>query len=312
MSTVKQWDLLPRIDFEDRRNWRSLGQSRYGAFRARLLVVQSDRPEPRFGPIIAKHNVATGDTITLKRRRERILNHTETIREAIRFTATSQICETLSAKVAAEIALKVPGFSGSVKSALESGTSREFRQETERVLDLTSSHSVQELDATEHVIELRGQGSAREAQIRRRFWPRQWDFYLHSFEYLELTYRTKWLWRQVRESMRKADSGVVGWPLVRLVFYEPQPDVDVCYGAVSDELENPESIEVLELSAGMPLVRPSAIAPLEEIAKIAFPITRSEQRLAAKKKVAKMKAARKTRARRTVAKRQSTSGARRK
>jgi len=36
------------------------------------------------------------------------------------------------------------------------------------------------------------------------------------------------------------NSEILGWPLASVTFYEPQPEPDVCYHPVDDELENPE------------------------------------------------------------------------
>jgi phasin len=88
----------------------------------------------------------------------------------------------------------------------------------------------------------------------------------------------------------------LGWPLVS----EPQSSVDVCYGPVTDELANPDSIEILTLAEPMP----KSIAPetekLEDLAELAFPVTKEEKSKASsrpkkttRKAVAKKAAARK-------------------
>ena len=240
MPIIKDWELLPNSDLGDRTNWRSLGDNRFAALRARLLIIRENEKQSRFGPVIAAHNVGPDDEITLKRRREQIIGRTETISEAVRFATTVRICDQLTAKLTSELSAKVPGFTGKLQSELLTKNEYEVTEQVESSLNTTTSHLIQEIEATEHIIKLKGQSSQREAQLRRRFWPRRWDVYLHSFEYLELSYRTNWVWWQVRKTIKQLYSGVLGWPLVSLTFYEPQSDVDVCYGPVEDEIEVPE------------------------------------------------------------------------
>ena len=84
--------------------------------------------------------------------------------------------------------------------------------------------------------------------------------------------------------------------MVSVVFYEPQSDVDVTYGAIADELDNPDSIEILRLADAMPRSMPPRGENLEELAKLAFPVTKEEKskaarrpwKVAASKKAAKM------------------------
>jgi hypothetical protein len=305
MSIEKYWEVLPQVDLEDRCNWKVLQESRYAALRVRFLIVRSDGQAPRFGPIISKHNVAPGDTITLRRHREQTLNQTDSIRQAIRFTTTSMICDKLASRLSAEASVSAPGLSGKIATCLDAQTSTEVRTEAERVLESKASYAIQELEASEHVIELRGTSTKREAHIRRRYWPRYLDVYLHSYEYLELTYRQRLLLWQLRESMRSEASGVIGLPLLRLVYYEPQPDVDVCYEDEANALAAPDQIDVRAPLEEMPASRAPALLPLEDIARIAFPVTRSEWK-AAKKKVAKKKVAKKKAAKKKATKKKAT------
>ena len=296
MSTVKDWEVLPSSDLADRASWRSLGGNRYGALRVRLLIVRSDGQQSRFGPVIKAYNVAPEDTIELRRRREQVISRTTTISEAIRFTTTSRVCDQLATKVSSELSGKGLGFSGKLSSEILSKSEYEITETTEDVLGATTSHVIQETEEDEHVITLKGGSKPRVAELRRRYWPRRWNVYLHSYEYFELSYRRSWYWWQVRETIKKTDSGVLGWPLVSVVFYEPQSGVDVCYAAIADEIENPDSIEIQQLADAMPRSMPPGGESLEELAKLAFPVTKEEKSKAAsrpRKKAAPKKAAKK-------------------
>lgn len=284
MPIARDWEILPNSDLADRTNWRSLGDDRFAALRARLLIVRENGKQSRFGTVIAAHNVAPDDEITLRRNREQIISRTETISEAVRFTATSRVCDQLTAKVTAELSTLGPGFIGKVKTQLLTRSEYEITEQVENALNATTSYLIQEIEAAEHVITLKGGRCNRVAELRRRFWPRRWDVYLHSFEYLELSWRTRWMWWQVRKTIKQIHSGVVGWPLASLTFYEPQSDVDVCYDPVEHEIEAPDLVEVQSLDSKMPRLQPPAEEDLETLAKLAFPATGQEKTDAAKRR----------------------------
>ena len=291
MSVSKEWEVLPKADLADRNNWRRLGGDRYAALRVRILIAISNGKESKFGPVISAHNVSPNDEIILKRRREQIIGRTETISEAICFTVTSRLCDQLTAKVSSELSTKVPGFAGKLQSELLSKNEYEITEGVEKSLNTTTSHLIQELEETEHIITLKGKATQREAQLRRRFWPRHWHVYLHSFDYLELSYRTRWIWWEIRETIKQTSSGILGWPLFRLTFYDPQPDVDVCYGSVDNEIENPESVDVYPLQEPMPSSRAPISDSLEYLAQLAFPVTKKEKATAVSRKKRKPKMA---------------------
>ena len=100
---------------------------------------------------------------------------------------------------------------------------------------------------------------------------------MHSYEYLELSYQSSWLWGEIRNTIKKTESGVLGWPLVSVVFHEPQAGVDVCYGPVADELPNPDSIEILTLAEPMPKSIAPVTEKIEDLAELAFPVTKEEK-----------------------------------
>jgi hypothetical protein len=64
---------------------------------------------------------------------------------------------------------------------------------------------------------------------------------------------------------------------VSIIFYEPQSGFDVCYGPVADELTNPDSIEILTLTEPMPRSIAPETEKLEDLAELAFPVTKEEK-----------------------------------
>jgi hypothetical protein len=145
------------------------------------------------------------------------------------------------------------------------------------LLTATTSHLIQETVGDEHVIALVGSTAPREAKLRRRYWPRRWDVYLHPYEYMELAYKQRWYWKDTRKTIKQTDSGVLGWHLVSVLFYQPQLHLDVSYEAVTNELDNPDGIEIQSVVAVMPGSTAPAIDSLEKLAKLAFPQSKEEK-----------------------------------
>lgn len=293
MAQIKMWEALPNSDLGSSANWKSLGDSRYAILRARVLIVQTNGSESRFGPIVHAVNVAPNDSVTFRSKRSRVISQTNTITEGIRFATTSRVCEKLASKVSAELGGKLAGFSGKLSTELLASSEYEITSTLENSLSTTASYAIQDTVEEEVVNTLTGSSEPRVAQLRRRYWPRRWDIYLHSYDYLELSYKKSWFWPDVRKTMKETSSGTLGWSLGSIIFYEPQPGLDVCYN-VTDGLDNEDGILFEPTSTPMPRSAEPKSDTLEDLAKLAFPVTREERVRASRqpKKAAPKKAAR--------------------
>ena len=227
MQTVKEYFVLPSTDLSDSANWRSLGNYNYAVLRARFLVLYTIGDKSTYGPVVNEYHVDPGDELVITHKRQRIITATETISEAIRYTVGSQICDKLAAKLTSEIAIKALGFSGKLGSDILAEKDYQITEQLEKTLTITESHVIQDVEERGQEWKIRGGKVPRDVQTRRRYWPRRWDVYLHSIEYLQLSYARRY-WRQIRETIRRTKSEVLGWPLASLMFYEPQSDLDVC------------------------------------------------------------------------------------
>jgi len=289
---MKKWIYLPSGDLTERDKWKSIRKDHYAISRTKLIVISRRGKKSVYGPIISSHNVKAGTTITIKRREEQVISHRSSIEELIRFSVSSRISEKITAKIASELSAKAPGFSGRLKSELINQDEYEITKSLEGSLSQQTAFEIQEIHETEHIIELKGAKKERVAEIRRKFWPQFLDLYIHSIEYLELKYRKKWLWGDIRKTIKKTDPPVLlKRPLFQIIYYEPQPFADVCYDQTSNVIDDPESILVRPLNIPCPRVVSSKIPSLEELAKLAFPISKKEKRKAEKRKIRKKKAA---------------------
>jgi hypothetical protein len=278
MGANKSWDLVPDLDYSDRANWLRLGKDRYAALRLRLLVVRSDPQESRLGPKLASHTVGPDHEVSIKVRRVRVRTLTAEILQAVKFTTASRLLSQVAAKITAKIAGKTPLHSAEFGSELLSKSEYEISKSTEETLSTKNSYSLEETDEEEHTITFKAVDREKVADLRRRFWPRRYEFYLHSYDYLELSYMKGWFSDDVK--VTKIERRVLGWPLASVIFYEPQSDLDVTYGQIDDVLEEPDGILVQELTAEMPSSRAPQLDQLEDLAKLAFPTSPEDRRRA--------------------------------
>jgi len=224
------------------------------------------------------------------------------------------VCDQLASKISSELSSHLPGYSGKLSAETLSKSEYEITQTTEQVLTGTTSHLVQQVEGQELTFQLTAENDDRVAQLRRRYFPFRWDVYLHSFEYLELTYGRKVprLWKQVRETIKQS-SDVLGWPLISVTFYEPQVDPNVFLTPVPDALGDPDAILISELNDTMPRSTLPDRESLNELAKLAFPVTKEEKsravgrprKRAAMKRAAPKRAAKKRAAPKRAAKKRA-------
>jgi hypothetical protein len=319
MAKAVSWTCIPAGGFSERRNWENLGGGVFAATRANLLTVKHEGQESRLGPVLQSFNVGGGIERAIRIKRQRVSSSTLTISDSVNSATTEHILSQLTAKISAELAANTPVV-GSIKIGSEvfSRADLDITKKVERNLVATEAFSVQEINEEEENIKVACEGKLR-ANIRTRYWPRRWDVYLYSFEYIQLSYRKGWLWSDIRETITSTGVVNLGWPLLSVTFYEPQSMLDVCLEDVVDPLEDPKAISVVDLAGTMPLASAPMMPSLEEMAKVAFPASRREKleagtfappavhgvrggRHAAKKTAAKKVAAKKATAKKAVAK----------
>jgi hypothetical protein len=291
MSNTKEWSCLPTGDLTQKTAWRSLGGDRYAALRLRLLFVTRCDNAYKYGNVHESYTRNKGVTQTIRKKSEHIISHTNTFVESVRLAATSRICEKLSAKLTSEVSAKAFGTSMKVGGELVESKEFELTNHVENSLEKTSAFTIQSLESEEYEIKLEGADRKSEIVLRRKYWERHLDVYLHSFEYMELSYRKSWFWWQVRDSIKQVRSGILGKPLVSIRYYEPQENLDVLPKSKVDELKLPDEVTVEELQIQMPKVTAPQLESLEDLAAVAFPVTKSERLQAAQIKATKAKAA---------------------
>jgi len=73
-------------------------------------------------------------------------------------------------------------------------------------------------------------------------------------------------------------------PLFRASYYEPQDECSIAEGTYKPEVEEDEGLRIEVLNGSYPKFDPLASPTLEELAKLAFPVTKEERIVARKGK----------------------------
>jgi hypothetical protein len=255
-------------------------------------MAQSESGCDYHGPATEKLNIGPTKR-EFKYKREQVSTGISSITDSVKTVTTERILNQLATKISSSLGASVPGSSAKIAADVLTKEEYEMTRSTEQAMSLMSSYSVQQSTSEEHTITLESADGARVAELRRRYKRVQWDFYLYSCDYLELEYDRRWYWPVIKKTMKSSSSDAIGWPLVRLVFYLPQPDIDVtCDGKVEYLVESPDKIEVFSLDSKMPSPHPPSLDSLEKLARLAFPATKQEQKEADQHRRAVKKAVR--------------------
>ena len=250
--------------------------------------------------------------VIIRTKHERVVSTTNTIIQGIKLAATSRVLNRMASKISTEIAAKTPLTSAKLGSELLSSSEYEISSTVENTLSQEVSHFIEETTEQEQTITLKPTANDFIAHLRRIYWPHRWNFYLHSYEYMELTYKKKWKWLDTRKTIIEIEPRLLGWPLVSAVFYEPQKFKDVSFHPEPEELPDPEKMEAEALEGRMPQSEEPSWTQIRASAKIAFPETWTEKRFARRvrkagtKKAASRKAPMKITAKKAPARRATT------
>jgi hypothetical protein len=191
------------------------------------------------------------------------------------------------------VGAKLPGYNGKIGAEVDAGIENELIETAENTYEGAFSHTIQESTERQLTILLKGAPEARIAHLRKRYWRHTWDVYLHSYDYLELEFKKKWLWKKVRKTIKQASSSIVMLPLFRIEFFEPQVSLNVSYNGV-DELEDPYGIRIIPLNDRQDGSARPNLPSLEESARLAFPVTRAEKAATGRRQAAKRPARKKS------------------
>jgi hypothetical protein len=277
--------LPPDEALETSAGWEKIGTNTFAAVQADLVIVQK-REKVCKGPPIKTIDIPGGAEYSVQDKKATVTKHSSEIQKSIQQTIISKLAAEAVAKIATEIGtsgIVVP--TAKISSELQSKVSTEFTDQVQSALTQKVSFEVQDTHEITRSVSYKPStdGKPRSA-IRLQFylnlWPWRWDFYLYRIRYLILSYEQNWLSPNVRKAILQ-DSFEPKHPLFSLRVYEPQDEYSWTEHEYAPDVadEALEEIKQEPLATPMPDLRFPAGPTLEDLARLAFPVTKQERKL---------------------------------
>jgi hypothetical protein len=274
----------PDDELESSANWQNLGDNTYSAVQADLVVIKRREQKVLTGPPIDIVNVPGGSEYTLQDKRATVVKHVDEIQDSIQETVSSKFSAEIVTKIASEVGATGVLPSAKLSSEVQGKAGTELREAVQNSLTRKRSFEIQDSqEITRSVTHKPSADGLPRAPLTLRFylglWPWRWEFYLYSVRYLRLRYARNWLWSKVRKTISES---VVEpkLPLFCVRFYQPQDKYSFTdreyVPDVADE-DDMHEVKLIGVDGRMPNVRWPSAPTLEDLARLAFPVTQEER-----------------------------------
>jgi hypothetical protein len=290
LSTVEGWD--------------QTGPSSFATVRHLLLVVRREDKVLLNGRQVAEVEWPVGAEFQLQKKKSWVTKSTISLQESITSTVSTKISRELVAKMKSgvELGLTPKAVLG---AELQSKLGVELAESLQESLSMTTTYSIESLDEEVQSFKLTVPSNSAAQELGKIFIYFKlrkviWNVYLYRTDVLQFEFSRKWLWKQVRDTLRD-DEVQSREALFRIEYYEPVGSPSAAVGSYEPDVEEDGRAVVTVLNEPPPRVSMPSITPLKSLAKTALP-TRAEKKAAEKKPAAKKPAAKKAAAKKPAAK----------
>lgn len=291
----------PEESLRSRNGWRDLGQKTFAAFRAHIVIVKRREKGALKGSPVKTLDLPGGTEYSLGRKTARIVRNAGEIQRSIQETVTAKIAVEVAHKIASEVGATGPVPTFKLSSEVNAKAGSELTEAVQATLATKRSFEIEDSEEITRSISYKpsADGNKRDPvtlHFYLRFWPWRWEFYLYRVEYLRLRYQHNWLWRDVRKTI-DISSDEPKRLLFCIRLYEPQDEYSLAEGSYEADIADEDEVTIESCAGRLPGIKVPVGPSLEELARMAFPVTRQERRQAAKRvsgrRVAKRRAAKK-------------------
>lgn len=280
------WIAVPEShQLTEKSRWADLGNNKFAALRHLILVVEQNTVVKN-GPLSDQVEWPVNSEYIHQHRKKNIIKYTAGINESISAAVTRKLSTEVIAKVNAGLNTgKI--LSATLASELQTKVNSELTESLNQGLTFTKTFETQEeTEITETlkftVPKATDNHATRKVNIYNKVKETRWDIYLHSSEYLQLEYQKRWYWKDVRNTIQ-ADSAFLKQPLFSIVFYEPVPSPSYCFDDYQPEVAAVSEITTQALNTACPSRTAPALESLENLARLAFPVSKKERKNAVKR-----------------------------
>ncbi len=282
---------------ESQDGWQDLGNKTFAAIRALLVVVKSRESGIQKGPPVKVLEIPGGAEYTIQQKNARIVKRAGEIQNSIQETVTFKVAHEVSQKITSEVGATgvVPTSKLSTEITAKSGV--ELTDAVQRNLALKRSFEIQDSEEITRSVSFKpsSDGKNRQSIVLQFYlglWPWRWDFYLYRVDYLRLRHERHLIWPDIRKTIYKT-SVEPKQALFRVRPFEPQDEYSFVEGSYVPDVTADDEVTAESFVGKLPSIHCPSSRTLEDLARIAFPVTRQEKkyvkikRRAAKKVVKK-------------------------
>jgi DNA-binding protein HU-beta len=285
----KIWLRIPPDEIlRDRTGWHRIDDSTYLAIRSRVLVVKERGRDILKGPPRQVIEHPQGTRYSLEHKTVKVEKFTESIQDSIQTTMELKLTEELATKIGAQIGANGAILSSALSNEVQQKCGTELTEAIQRGLAGTKSHEVQYTNEETHSVTYQhqaGDNGARSPLVLYFYlglWPWKWTVYLIKVDFLRLQYKRRWFWRDVRKSISQGEIKLE-LPLFQVLFYEPQTEWSISEGSYHPEIADEDEIKIVSVDGRCPAAGPPRAPDLEDLARLAFPVTKVEKKSTASK-----------------------------
>jgi len=260
--------------------WAHLGESSYAALRNHLLVVVRQDSKTVSGPVHYKVDLPLGAKSLHSNKKLQLMKYTVGLQQTIQSTITSKLTSEVLSKTGASV--DTMEVSAKLNSEIQARVGQELIESLQSGLSTTRTYEIEssqedERDVEFVVLDPNGQKQIRPVfahlELRQIFW----DVYLYQADFLQLEYRKRWYWSDVRKTIIQGKVTLCQ-PLFTIRFYEPQEELSFKFDEYTPDVNEPDLIQSLALNSTCPKAVPRPLVSLEDLARIAFPVSKQEQK----------------------------------
>lgn len=260
------------------RRWAQVGKNLYAALRHHLLVVTQRDSEVKNGPAVLQVDWPVGTLFKISKELAKVTTFTYGVEESVTSAVTSKLSEEVMAKIGWSAGASPTQLAATVNSELSAKLGAELVESLQSGLTTNRAYKIEvsskEVSSIEFTI-------AKDATTKPLFvFPKLhqviWKVYLYQTDYLQLEYKKNRFWRDLRKTILK---GTVPFhqPLFSITFFEPEMELSIGFDQYVPQVTDGTSTSTSPLEGKSPLAWPPELRPLQELARLAFPISKEER-----------------------------------
>jgi len=264
----------------DMRGWAQIDGDKYAAIRHHLLVVPRSDGKAKNGPIHKPVEWPVNTEYHMEEKITKVTKYTLGIQESITSTVTTKLSQEVLAKIGLSTGLDITNLGAKLSTEVQSKIGAELVESLQSGLSTTTTYEVETKTEQTESIDIKvapadGSKGTRDVFIYFKLNQLSWDVYLYRTDYLQLEYKRRWYWTDVRKTIL-SEQILVRKPLFSITYFEPVPAFSFRYDSYEPEVNDGNVIQSLALTSTCPTAKLQPDKSMEELARSAFPVSRAE------------------------------------